>query len=84
MTTAIEGEKDVTLNRVWPALIELRAVLEPKIADIDLISKMKAAGREYINKPERKKYFEATLLHKLALFLHPQMNKMSFLSHRGK
>lgn len=84
VTVALEGEKHVTLNRVWPFFRELRAVLQPKQTDTELIKKMKVIGREYIDKPENEQYFEPTLMHKLALFLHPQMSRLSFLNFRGR
>lgn len=83
VTNAIEGEKYVTLNKVWPVLRELRSVLEPKLTDIELITQMKFIGREYIAKPENEKYFNPSEQQKLALFLHPQMNQLSFLNFRG-
>lgn len=83
-TTEIEGDKKITIHKVWPVLRMLRANLQPNRSDCDLIASMRAVGLNYITKPENQQYFEPSLRHKLALFLNPCMNQMSFLSFRGK
>lgn len=84
LTAAIEGDKHVTLNRVWPALRELRSILQPKPTDCDVVASMKRAGLSYITKPENVRFFEPKMSHKLALFLHPCMNQLPFLNYSGK
>lgn len=84
ITTVIEGDKKVTLHRVWPVLRELRAKLQPDEMDSDLIATMKSAGLTYIEKPDNVQYFNPTTRHRLALFLHPLMNRLSFLNFRGR
>lgn len=83
-TTSIEGDKHVTLHRVWPVLRELRAKVHPNEMDSDLTAAMKHAGRIYIEKPENVRHFNPSTRHRLALFLHPMMNRLQFLSFRGK
>lgn len=75
-TITAEGDKKVTLHKVWPILRELWARMQPKESDSDLIAAMKDAALKYIEKPENE--------HKIALFLHPLMNRLQFLSSRGK
>lgn len=84
VTTTLEGENMVTMHRVWPAIRELWLVLKPKETDTVFVKKMKSAGLEYITKPNVEKYFQPTNRHKLALFLHPLMNRLPFLTYRGK
>lgn len=55
-TTAIEGDRHVTLHRVWPVLCEMRSLLQSNSTDTDLIAAMKAVGREYIDKPENARF----------------------------
>lgn len=50
LTKVAEGQKQVTLYRVWPVLRELRAHLYPNKADSDLIAAMKHVGLEFISK----------------------------------
>lgn len=82
-TTTIEGDKKVTLHKVWPILRELWTRLQPKEMDSDLIAAMKNVALQYIEKPENDRYFNPSLRHKIALFLHPMMNRLQFLSFRG-
>lgn len=82
-TTAIEGDKYVTMHKVWPILRALWAKLQPNETDSDLIAAMKEAGLNYIQKTENSRYFNPSLRHKLALFLHPMMNRLQFLGFRG-
>lgn len=84
ITTAIEGDRAVTLHRVWPVLRELRARLLPCQTDSDLIAAMRHAGLTYIDKQENVKYFTPSFRHRLALFLHPRMNQLPFMHYRGK
>lgn len=84
MTTAIEGDQHVTLHKVWPVFRELRSILKPHRSDSDLIAQMRAADLQYINKTENQQYFSPSDRHKLALFLHPLMNQLTFLTFRGK
>lgn len=84
ITTAIEGDKQVTLYKVWPTLRELRAKLLPNEMDTNLIATIKRAGLAYIQKPENERHFTPSTRHRLALFLHPLMNRLSFMSFRGK
>lgn len=83
ITTAIEGDKKVTLHRVWPTLREIRAKLQPNEMDDDLIAAMKNAGLTYIMKPDNNCHFMPSMRKKLALFLHPQMNRLPFLNFIG-
>lgn len=83
VTTVIEGDKTVTLNKVWPVLRELHAKLQPDEMDSDLIADMKSTGLNYIQKPENADFFKPSMRHRLAVFLHPMMNRLSFLSRGG-
>lgn len=82
-TTAIEGDKKVTLHKVWPILRELWAKLQPKQSDSDLIAAMKETALQYIEKSENERHFSPSFRHKIALFLHPMMNRLQFLHFRG-
>lgn len=84
VTTTIEGDKYVTINRVWPVLRKIQSVLQPKSTDCDLVASMKIAGLAYITKPENEKHFTPSMRHKLAVFLHPHMNRLAFLNFLGK
>lgn len=82
-TTTVEGDKKVTLHKVWPILRELWAKLQPNGMDSDMVASMKSVALQYIEKPENERYFQASLQHKIALFLHPMMNRLQFLPFRG-
>lgn len=84
MTTALEGDQKVTLHRVWPALRELKHRLQANVMDCDTVAKMKDAGRIYVRKNENEKFFEPSMRHKIALFLHPEYRKMDFMNYFGK
>lgn len=84
MTTAFEGDKKVTLHRVWPALRELKRRLQSKAMDSDAVASMKDAGRLYIKEARNVKHFEPSMRHKLALFLHPEYRKLDFMTYFGK
>lgn len=83
-TLETEGDKNVTLHKVWPVLRELKKKLQPSQYDAEIVEQMKDAGRTYTQKPDNIKFFSASMRHKVAMFLHPQMKKMPFAEYYGK
>lgn len=78
LSTEIEGEKYLTLYKVWPTFNTIEKHISYQFNDTNLIKLMKTAGRVYFQRilGDLKPKIE----HKLALFLHPmtkQLNKLT-------
>lgn len=80
VTTAIEGDKYVTLHSYWPTILEMKRILKSNRNDTELVEAMKKAGREYIDRSENSGSFHVSHRHRMAVFLHPQMKGLSFAS----
>lgn len=82
MTDKLEGDKYITLHMVWPIYLELFGVLAEDPMDFEeesnVISKMKKAGRLYVEKI--KEDMQPTFYHKTMTFLHPAMKKLRKIS----
>lgn len=86
-TDFTEGEKHITIHRVWPVYTKINEHLKMAIeSDPELLSErnfmliegMKARGREYIRTIESD--FSPTMEHSLALALHPRMKRLTKIS----
>lgn len=80
MSTAVEGEKYVTLQMYWVVLREMKKKLMPNRCDTELVKLMKKAGLQFIEQSGSAGYFQPTFRHKMAMFLHPQMKGLHFAS----
>lgn len=80
ITTATEGDKELTLHKYWPTLLELKKVLKANVRDSDIVRAMKKCGRDYMSQSEDGGSFLPTFRHKMAVFLHPKMKSLSFAS----
>lgn len=80
VSTAVEGDKYVTLHNYWVVLREMKKTLLPNRSDPDLVKSMKSAGLDYIERSERAGHFLPTFRQKMAMFLHPQMKGLNCAS----
>lgn len=78
MTKRIEGDLKPTIHMVWPIWRKLKAYLQPNAEDTLLIAEMRSKGLQYLLKNHDA--FEPKMQHKVAVFLHPMLKKMSFAS----
>lgn len=78
MTKRIEGDLKPTIHMIWPIYRKIYAYLQPNAGDITLIAEMRSEGLKYLLKSHDA--FEPTMQHKVAVFLHPMLKKMSFAS----
>lgn len=86
-TDRVEADKEVTIDRVWPTLIQMEDYLkaatnnDPELEndeDFKMIEGMKALGREYIS--YIRSDINPTENQKMAVVLNPTMKKTSKLS----
>lgn len=75
LTNEIEGDKYVTIYRLWPAFIRINKLMELSVSDSTTIRKMKILGRSYIL--SIRDDFSPTLEHKIGVFLHPMLKGLN-------
>lgn len=80
LTLDIEFENKPVIHRVWPLFKRLDLYLEHQSIDSNVITKMKEAGRNYIQKEENIIDMQPNTELKLAVFLHPLMKRMKFVT----
>lgn len=86
----LEGDKKITLDKVWAVSKKLRSYLESSDANYDedeeglrpLVSNMKQIGITYYKKNEND--FNPTMEHKIATFLNPTMKKLNAIDDLTK
>lgn len=77
LTDGIEGDTYETLPMVWPIYLKLFKLLTENNemdAGTVFVKKMKAIGRDYMQKNVRD--FQPTFFHRAATVLHPEMKKL--------
>lgn len=82
LTTDLEGEKYVTIHRVWPAYRKIQKHLLINENDPSLIIQMKEEGSTYCSK--NLLAFQPKPVHKTAVFLHPAFKSLKFVSNDEK
>lgn len=73
---SVESEKKPTLHHVWPFQVKIKKYLSNIPNENNLLSQMKRAGLQYMQKNETQ--FAMTKEHKIATFLHPYMKGLKF------
>lgn len=82
ITTDLEGEKYVTIHKVWPAYRKIKKHLLSNENDPLIIFRMKREGSDYCKK--NTVAFGPKLVHKIAVFLHPAFKSLNFVSNDEK
>lgn len=82
LTNEIEGEKYVTIHRLWPAFIRINKLMEYNISDSMIIRNMKSNGRAYIASIYDD--FSPTMEHKIGVFLHPMLKGLPIATNSEK
>lgn len=82
LSVEIEGEKYLTLHKVWPTFDSIKKHIAYQFNDTFLINQMKNAGKNYLEK--RIIDFNPKLEHELALFLHPMTKDLKKLDIEKK
>lgn len=82
LTTDIEGDKYVTIIKVWPAYRKIYRHLMCNENDQPYIIAMKHEGQKYIE--DKKTDIEPHLIHKLSVFLHPALKSLPFVEPEEK
>lgn len=82
LTDEIEGEKLVTIHRIWPAFIRINKLMEDDISDSTVIRGMKSIGRDYISSIHGD--FLPTIEHKIGVFLHPMLKGLRMATQSEK
>lgn len=82
ITNEIEGDKFVTIYRLWPAYIRINKLMESNVSDSMVIRKMKIIGRNYISGIHDD--FSPTMEHKIGVFLHPMLKGLRIATSSEK
>lgn len=87
VSTRIQSDKELMIDQAWAIMSDIKSYLSQNEHDPDTIRNMKTVGNDYIsanNLRNNEKILEPHMIHKIAVFLQPEMKSLRKLNNEQK